>query len=112
MNVSGSRATADINLDEFERRLRAAGTQQPGAEDPLSELARLVESSRAAPASSPSPRKVSGPARAGGEPAEPLETVALRPSIVETRVDRVEAEAAGGQASQVDGAADHHVQEP
>ena len=46
MNVSGSRATDDINLDEYERRLRAAGGQQASAEDPLVELARLVESSR------------------------------------------------------------------
>ena len=45
MNVSGSRATDDINLDEYERRLRAAGGQQASAEDPLVELARLVESS-------------------------------------------------------------------
>ena len=47
MNASGSRAAAEINLDEFERRLRAAGTQQAGVEDPLSELARLVELSQA-----------------------------------------------------------------
>ena len=46
MNVSGSRAAEDINLDEFERRLRAAGAQQPSAEDPLLELARLIKSSR------------------------------------------------------------------
>ena len=35
MNVSGSRAADDINLDEFERRLRAAGAQQASVEDPL-----------------------------------------------------------------------------
>ena len=28
MSASGSRATDEINLDEFERRLRAAGAQQ------------------------------------------------------------------------------------
>ena len=43
MNVSGSRAADDINLEEFERRLRAAGAQQANVEDPLQELARLVE---------------------------------------------------------------------
>ena len=43
MSVSGSRAADEINLDEFERRLRAAGAQQASAEDPLVELARLVE---------------------------------------------------------------------
>ncbi len=46
MSVTGSRAAAEINLDEFERRLRAAGAQPAGSEDPLFELARLVESSR------------------------------------------------------------------
>jgi SPOR domain len=43
MSVSGPRS-ADINLDEFERRLRAAGTP-PNLEDPLFELARLVDGS-------------------------------------------------------------------
>jgi hypothetical protein len=42
MSVSGPRAD-EINLDEFERRLRAAGGGQARAEDPLSELTRLVE---------------------------------------------------------------------
>ena len=51
MSVSGSRAAADINLDEFERRLRAAGAFPLGAEDPLFELARLVQSSKSDPAS-------------------------------------------------------------
>ena len=46
MNLSGPRGADDINLDEFERRLRAAGAQAAGVEDPLSELARLLESSR------------------------------------------------------------------
>ena len=43
MGASGSRAMDEINLDEFERRLRAAGAQQAQAEDPLAELSRLVE---------------------------------------------------------------------
>ena len=43
MSASGSRAMDEINLDEFERRLRAAGAQQAQAEDPLAELSRLVE---------------------------------------------------------------------
>ena len=43
MSASGSRAMDEINLDEFERRLRAAGAQQARAEDPLAELSRLVE---------------------------------------------------------------------
>ncbi len=45
MGVSGSRAADDINLEEFERRLRAASAQQANVEDPLAELARIVESS-------------------------------------------------------------------
>src|SRR5580693_6703035 len=43
MSASGSRAMDEINLDEFERRLRAAGAQQSQTEDPLAELSRLVE---------------------------------------------------------------------
>ncbi|MGO9423701.1 SPOR domain-containing protein [Roseiarcus sp.] len=46
MSVSGSRAVFDIDLEEFERRLRAAGTPSAGVEDPLAELARLVDASR------------------------------------------------------------------
>ena len=43
MTASAARATNDINLDEFERRLRAAGSVHGAAEDPLAELARLVD---------------------------------------------------------------------
>lgn len=46
MSVSGSRAAVDFNLEEFERRLRAAASFPTGSEDPLFELARLVESSK------------------------------------------------------------------
>ena len=84
MNVSGSRATDDINLDEFERRLRAAGAQQASAEDPLVELARLVESSRfgfSDRATSAEP--VAEPARRTRKSAPPIETEALRPTIDE-----------------------------
>ena len=34
---------AEINLEEFERRLRAAVAPQAGVEDPLAELTRLVD---------------------------------------------------------------------
>jgi hypothetical protein len=77
MSFSGSRAAVEINLDEFERRLRAAGAQNAGLDDPLSELARLVESSKPAP---PSPPASQTPAE---EPAQPLETRLLRPSLEE-----------------------------
>ena len=42
MNGSKGRMAPEINLEEFERRLRAAGTQQSAVEDPLEELTRLV----------------------------------------------------------------------
>ena len=85
MNVSGSRATDDINLDEYERRLRAAGGQQASAEDPLVELARLVESSRFGFSSTGiSAQPVAEPADARVEPASSTEIKELRPTIDET----------------------------
>jgi SPOR domain len=84
MNVSGSRAAEDINLDEFERRLRAAGAQQPSAEDPLLELARLIESSRFGSSDSgPPPRASVESAGAEAKSAPSIETEALRPVIDE-----------------------------
>src|SRR5271166_4782674 len=86
MNVSGSRATDDINLDEYERRLRAAGGQQASAEDPLVELARLVESSRFGfSATGMSAQPVAEPAEAGAEPASSIEIEELRPTIDEAQ---------------------------
>ena len=82
MSASQSRVTDEINLDEFERRLRAAGAQQAQAEDPLAELSRLVEFSHMGIANGET-----APARRAAEPvarAEPLtsiETEALRPSL-------------------------------
>ena len=82
MNVSGSRATNDINLEEFERRLRAAGAQQANVEDPLQELARLVESSYVGSSNSEtSARPVSEPDKRGAESARWIETESLRPAI-------------------------------
>src|SRR5271168_4579378 len=45
MNMSTPRPkpVAEINLEEFERRLRASVTTQAGVEDPLAELTRLVD---------------------------------------------------------------------
>jgi hypothetical protein len=84
MNVSGSRAAEDINLDEFERRLRAAGAQQPSAEDPLLELSRLIESSRfGASDSGPPARAAVESAGAQAKPGPSIETAALRPAIEE-----------------------------
>jgi hypothetical protein len=85
MNVSGSRAAEDINLEEFERRLRAAGAQQANVEDPLVELARLVESSNPGlPSSETSARPVSEPNRGSVESARTIDTATLRPAIDET----------------------------
>jgi SPOR domain len=83
MNGSGLRATEDINLDEYERRLRAAGAQQANVEDPLVELARLVESARVSDSSAsaePAPER----AKAGEElPPPSMEIKELRPAIDE-----------------------------
>ena len=72
MNVSGARVAPDIDLEDFEKRLRTAGTPAGGVEDPLAELARLVEASR--------------PKAAGGQAAPPLAAarppVAAPPSVV------------------------------
>src|SRR5271166_289549 len=84
MNVSGSRAADDINLEEFERRLRAAGAQQATVEDPLQELARLVESSYAGSSSETSARLVPEPDKKSAESVRSIETGALRPAIDET----------------------------
>jgi len=76
MSNAKPRPVAEINLEEFERRLRAAAAPQAGVEDPLAELTRLVDSigfersaseraleqSRAArPAPTPPPRAESKP---------------------------------------------------
>ena len=95
MSVSGSRAAADFNLDEFERRLRAAGAFPTGAEDPLFELARLVESSKPEPSS-----PAAAEATKAAEPAR-LEKGALRPALEEAAEyhDEIAAEDETPQAS-------------
>jgi sporulation related protein len=83
MSAPGPRSAADINLDEFERRLRAAGALQTGAEDPLAELARLVESSRVSVSSrTPSTGLASAPPEE--ELAPPIAMGVLRPAIDDT----------------------------
>jgi hypothetical protein len=78
MSASGSRVTDEINLDEFERRLRAAGAQQARAEDPLAELSRLVEFSHMGIGETPARRAAEPPAAR----AEPLiENDALRSTL-------------------------------
>src|SRR6478609_9280864 len=86
MSASQSRVTDEINLDEFERRLRAAGAQQGQAEDPLAELSRLVEFSHMGiangetPAAAPAARRAAEPG-ARAERLTSIETEALRPSL-------------------------------
>jgi hypothetical protein len=82
MGVSGSRAGDDINLEEFERRLRAAGAQQANIEDPLLELARLVESAEAN--GDAAARRVAKAERASRDTQRPIEAAALRPTFDET----------------------------
>src|SRR6202046_3174982 len=111
MGASGSRATDEINLDELERRLRAAGAQQTRAENPLAKLSRLVKFSHMGIANGETPpaRRVGEPAVAPTKPLNSAETAALRPTLD----DEVEELAPG--ASEADRAArrdyefdDHH----
>jgi SPOR domain len=100
MGASGSRATDEINLDEFERRLRAAGAQQARAEDPLAELSRLVEFSHLGISNGETPaRRAAEPAATRAEPLKSVETQGLRPTLD----DEVEELAPG--ASEADRAA-------
>jgi len=99
MSVSGSRAGDEINLEEFERRLRAAGAQQARAEDPLAELSRLVEFSHFGISNGEAPTRAGAPNRTAAESAQPIESASLRPTID----DEVEELAPG--ASEADRAA-------
>jgi hypothetical protein len=100
MSISGSRATDEINLDEFERRLRAAGAQQSQAEDPLAELSRLVEFSHMGIANGETPaRRPAEAAVVRVAPSTSIEPGTLRPTLD----DEVEELAPG--ASEADRAA-------
>ena len=100
MSASQSRATDEINLDEFERRLRAAGSQQARAEDPLAELSRLVEFSHMGISNGePAARRAAEPAVTPTKPLTSVETAPLRPTLD----DEVEELAPG--ASEADRAA-------
>jgi len=76
----------EINLDEFEKRLRAAGAPSAGSEDPLAELTRLVNSVHA-DARRAARAPLSEPPQAEGEPAialPPAFGADLRPAFTET----------------------------
>src|ERR1700677_5272635 len=82
MSISGSRAVDEINLDEFERRLRAAGAQQAQAEDPLAELSRLVEFSHMGIANGETPaRRAPEAPVVRAAPLTSIEPGTLRPTL-------------------------------
>src|SRR5271154_4120017 len=99
MSISGSRAMDEINLDEFERRLRAAGAQQSQAEDPLAELSRLVEFSHMGISNGETPARRAVEPAARVAPVASIEPGTLRPTLD----DEVEELAPG--ASEADRAA-------
>ena len=74
MSASQSRVTDEINLDEFERRLRAAGAQQSQTEDPLAELSRLVEFSHMGIANGEAPARRAAEPVARAAPLTSIET--------------------------------------
>ncbi len=105
MSVSGVRAGVDIDLGDLEKRLRTAGSPSGAVEDPLAELARLVEASRpkaAEPAAAP---RVAAPQQAAPPPAQrpappppappALEAGALRPAFDDAADGEPELDAAG-----------------
>ena len=92
MSASQSRVTDEINLDEFERRLRAAGAQQAQVEDPLAELSRLVEFSHMGIANGETPARPAAAPAARAKPPTSIETEPLRPTLD----DDVEGLAPGG----------------
>ncbi len=81
MSASQSRVTDEINLDEFERRLRAAGAQQAQVEDPLAELSRLVEFSHMGIANGETPARAAAEPAARTKPLTSIETEPLRPTL-------------------------------
>jgi hypothetical protein len=99
MSASQPRVTDEINLDEFERRLRAAGAQQSQTEDPLAELSRLVEFSHMGIANGETPARRAAEPVAHAAPLTAIETGDLRPTLD----DEVEELAPG--ASEADRAA-------
>ena len=109
MSVSEIRADAEINLDEFERRLRAPGAQPASAEDPLAELARLIETYGLARGGSPSPAEtVSTP---GPEAVQSLETATPQPSIASAQ-DEPSGTASADLEAQVSEFEDSHLHDP
>lgn len=87
MSVSGARAAVDIDLDDLEKRLRAAGAPS-AVDDPLAELARLVEASRPK-----APGVSAAPPVAEAAPVAPVTPPALEAGALRPAFDDPEAEA-------------------
>ena len=89
MSGSPGKIMPEINIDEFEKRLRAAGAPSAGTEDPLAELTRLVNSVHAdARRAARAPQSESP--QAEDEPAmtlPPAFGADLRPAFAETETD-------------------------
>jgi hypothetical protein len=84
MSGSPGKIVPEINLDEFEKRLRAAGAPSAGSEDPLAELTRLVNSVHA------DARRAARTPQAESEPAltlPPAFGADLRPAFDETETE-------------------------
>ena len=81
MSVSRTPASANINIDEFERRVRAPGDQQ-AVEDPLVEFMRLVQSFGPPDGVFQAPDAASTPDRTDPLAAKALAATPLRPSTV------------------------------
>lgn len=101
MSETARRATPSVNIDEFERRLRATGSLGAAQDDPLAELARLLGAEEPPTRSDEAPEvKPAAPPPEPEAPPPPL----LRPA---SRVD-----AAQGQVVNVDFSAQTAVASP
>src|SRR5579872_3843933 len=78
MSETARRATPSVNIDEFERRLRATGSLGAAQDDPLAELARLLgaEDPPARSGEIPDVKPAAPPPEPEASPAAPL----LRPA--------------------------------
>jgi hypothetical protein len=86
MSSSPGKIVPEVNLDEFEKRLRAAGAPSAGSEDPLAELTRLVNSVHAEARRAARAPQSEAP-QADGEPAmtlPPAFGANPRPAFAET----------------------------
>ena len=94
MSSSPGKIVPEINLDEFEKRLRAAGAPSGGAEDPLAELTRLVnavhaDARRAARTTQAEPPLAPPHAEDESGVAPPPFAAGLRPAFAEPETEYV-----------------------